>query len=150
MSQPSITFAHLPPCTALDIVAEETTDELECLVHDAITRRAYQLFEENGRIAGRHEENWRQAESEVLRNSLEARDTGAWLSISGELPDSANDICIRISPRQILGHSKSPAMSIFLVARLAADVEPRTAIASLRNGQLKLMVKKRLENSHSK
>jgi len=36
-------------------------------LHDAIARRAYELWEAEGRPAGRHHEHWRRAEDELRR-----------------------------------------------------------------------------------
>jgi hypothetical protein len=36
-------------------------------LHDAISRRAYALWEAEGRPAGRHDEHWRRAEEEIRR-----------------------------------------------------------------------------------
>jgi Protein of unknown function (DUF2934) len=36
-------------------------------LHDAIARRAYELWEAEGRPAGRHDEHWRRAEEEIRR-----------------------------------------------------------------------------------
>lgn len=35
-------------------------------LHDAIARRAYEIYEANGRAEGRDAEHWAQAEAEVL------------------------------------------------------------------------------------
>jgi hypothetical protein len=41
--------------------------------HDAIRRRAEEIYIRNGRIPGRDSENWAQAEQEILRESAEPR-----------------------------------------------------------------------------
>jgi hypothetical protein len=39
--------------------------------HEAIRRRAEEIYIRNGRIPGRDQENWAQAEQEILRESAE-------------------------------------------------------------------------------
>jgi hypothetical protein len=142
MSQP---FADVPPFMAIEIVASEATS-IDSALHDAITRRAYQLFQSSGGISGRDEENWRQAELQTLREALEVRETGSWFSIRGDLEGiSTHTVRLMLSPRRVLVDPGTH--DIFFVASLPADVQPETAIASLKNGRLKLMVK-RLETQH--
>jgi DUF2934 family protein len=40
--------------------------------HEAIRRRAEEIYVRNGRIPGRDRENWAQAEQEILRESAES------------------------------------------------------------------------------
>ncbi len=46
---------------AVDRPAPTLDDDL----HDAIARRAYEIYERNGRPEGRDAEHWRQAEAEI-------------------------------------------------------------------------------------
>jgi hypothetical protein len=41
-------------------------------LHEAIRRRAEEIYVRNGRISGRDLENWAQAEQEILRESAES------------------------------------------------------------------------------
>ena len=53
--------------------------------HEAIRRRAEEIYIRNGRIPGRDLENWAQAEQEILRESAEppARRTAIIVKVSG-------------------------------------------------------------------
>jgi hypothetical protein len=42
-------------------------------MHDAICRRAEEIYVRNGRIPGHDLENWMQAEAEIFRDSVQAR-----------------------------------------------------------------------------
>lgn len=53
--------------------------------HEAIRRRAEEIYIRNGRIPGRDLENWAQAEQEILRESAEppARRTAIIVKVNG-------------------------------------------------------------------
>jgi DUF2934 family protein len=143
MSQPSPAFTRLPPSGTPTFVSADAALEFEQVIRDRIGDRAFHIFEESGRIDGRDIENWQQAELEILRNGLSVRDTGQWLSVSGELCCLApQNVQILVQPRRVLVHAESPDQTFF-AADLAAEVDPQTAIASTRAGSLKLMVRKR-------
>lgn len=44
-------------------------------MHEAICRRAEEIYIRNGRIPGHDLENWMQAEAEIFRDSVQARNT---------------------------------------------------------------------------
>ncbi len=54
--------------------------------HEAIRRRAEEIYIRNGRIPGRDVENWAQAEQEILRESAEppTRRTAIIVRVNGE------------------------------------------------------------------
>jgi hypothetical protein len=54
--------------------------------HEAVRRRAEEIYIRNGRIPGRDVENWAQAEQEILRESAEppARRTAIIVRVNGE------------------------------------------------------------------
>ena len=136
----AVVFVDLPVSATVQVAAAETA-EVDRIVHDAVTRRAYQLFEETGKIAGRDEENWRQAESEMLRNGLNVRETGSWISVDGELSSASSPVVqIWVAPRRVLVQQGAPTS--FLVVDFPVEIDPGTAIACLKNGRLKLMTKK--------
>ena len=122
-----------------------------------ISERAYQLYEESGYAHGGDQRHWLQAESEVLRRELEVKESGSWLMVSGSLPGiRAEDVQIYVDERRILvraakerpgpGRPEGEPGSLtdfYLVADLVQEVAPATAAASLKEGKLSLMVKKR-------
>lgn len=56
---------------------------------DAITRRAFEIFDNRGRTFGRDLDDWLQAESEVFHPvHLEVDDTEGALTVRAEVPDS--------------------------------------------------------------
>ena len=62
-------------------IVRATLDEL----HDAIRRRAEEIYVRNGRIEGRDVENWVQAEHEILREAAErsSRRTAVVIAVDG-------------------------------------------------------------------
>jgi HSP20 family molecular chaperone IbpA len=139
--------------TAPRLVKEREADALDRAIRERIANRAYQLYEECGYQAGRHQDHWLQAESEVLHYGLEVRESGSWVAVKGSLPEvpagdvdiyvDARRIVIRAGQRQGAPAPEAPGFETFLVAELNMEVEPATASAALKDGRLTLMVKKR-------
>lgn len=69
------------PESVLSGVSHPDTGDL----HDAIRRRAEEIYERNGRIPGRDIENWTQAEQEVLREAEQrsVRRTAVVVKVNG-------------------------------------------------------------------
>ena len=51
--------------------------------HEAIRRRAEEIYIRNGRVPGRDLENWAQAEQEIARESSQARRTAIIVKVDG-------------------------------------------------------------------
>ncbi len=71
----------ISPESVLPNVSPPATDEL----HQAIRRRAEEIYERNGRIPGRDVENWTQAEQEIRREAQQpsARRTAVVVKVNG-------------------------------------------------------------------
>jgi len=48
-------------------ITRVSPNELDARIHEAIARRAYQIFESRGSAPGHQMEDWRRAESEIMR-----------------------------------------------------------------------------------
>jgi HSP20 family molecular chaperone IbpA len=146
------------PTSTPKIVAENEKEGLRQSIQERIADRAYALFESSGREHGNADQHWLQAESEVLQQGLEVRESGSWLSINAALPNiSAEDIEICLEPeraivrakkRETIQDPKSQAQGvtqteIFLARSLPVEIEPSTASAAFKDQKLTLMVKKR-------
>lgn len=72
-------------------------------VFDAISRRAYELFEQEGRIDGNHTRNWLEAERELLHPvHMKIEETDSEFVVRAELPGfTANDIEVTVEPRRV-------------------------------------------------
>jgi len=135
-------------------------DEQARRVHDALSRRAYQLFEHRG-CSGRHEiDDWRQAESELLVPCCCGD-----MTLNGSLwlgTDSSNfeegTMEIWVAPRRITICGKprmggkycvSKALSadrIFRVIDLPLDVDPSGVTTRFSGPSLEIVMRKAQAN----
>jgi HSP20 family protein len=72
-------------------------------VYDSIARRAFELFESNGRVLGRDLENWFRAEFELLHPvHVHIAETAEGLAVRAEVPGfTAKELNISIEPRRL-------------------------------------------------
>jgi HSP20 family protein len=72
-------------------------------IYDSVARRAFELFESNGRWLGRDWADWLQAESEVLHPiPLEVKESDGDYTLRAEVPGfAAKEIEIRVEPYQV-------------------------------------------------
>jgi HSP20 family protein len=125
-------------------------------LYDRIARRAYELFDGNGRLAGRDLADWFQAEEEILHPlHLEVSESPQALTVHAEVPGfKANELEINVEPyrvtitgkRETKQESKSEktiysetcADQILRVLDLPAAVEAEKVKATLKDGVLEL------------
>ena len=129
---------------------------------EAITRRAYEIFEGNGRKFGHDLEDWFQAEMDMLHpvhvNVAETEDS---LEVKAEVPGfSEKDIEVSVEPRRltITGkretetkreekkgktvYSEFCSNQVLRIVDLPANVDAEKTIATLKNGVLQLTMPK--------
>jgi len=150
------------PAFTPKIVAESEKESFHQSLQERIAERAYSLYETSGREHGNADQHWLQAESEVLLQGLEVRESGSWLSINAALPDiSAEDVEICLEPGHVIVRAKKREAiqdsgsqtqglmqtEVFLVRSLPVEIEPSTASAAFKDQKLTLMVKKRYPES---
>lgn len=139
-------------------VPEDQAEEFEQTIHRRIGDRARLLFEESGRVPGNDEANWFRAESEILRSGLQVRESGSWVAINASIPEASGQggVQILVRPKRVIvraqrqadleGHSGEGANSsqqdIFLATNLNVEVHPPSAVASFRDRNLQLMVRR--------
>lgn len=129
-------------------------------IHDAIAKRAFELFERNGGLVGRELEDWFQAESEFLHKiPLELTETEDEFAITAEVPGfTEQDVEVRVEPRRIYisgkreekkeqkkgetRYSEQRANEIFRSFDLPADIDPDDVTATLKDGLLKVVLPK--------
>ena len=123
-------------------------------VYDSIARRAFELFEQNGRWFGRDLDDWFRAEAEILHAlPLELKETDGDFTVRAEVPGfTEKDLEISLEPRflKIAGkretkeeekkgkmiRSELCADQILRAIDLPADVDTSKATANLKNGVL--------------
>ena len=134
-------------------------DQIEDLFN-ALSRRAYEIFEGNGRAFGRDLEDWFQAEREVLHPvhvTIEESDDS--LAVKAEVPGfSEKELEINLEPRRLTITGKREAKKeekkgktvyaerccdqILRIVDLPADVETERVSATLKNGILEFTLPK--------
>lgn len=128
---------------------------------DSIARRAYELFESNGRQFGRDLDDWFRAEKELLHPvTIEVREADGVVRVKAEVPGfDAKDLEISVEPtrltisgkRQWTGQEKKENIvysecrsnQLFRALHLPAEVDAEKAKATLRQGILELNLPKR-------
>src|ERR1700687_5545222 len=123
---------------------------------DAIARRAYELFESDGRTFGRELENWFQAEKELLHPvPVNITESDESFEVKAEVPGfNEKEIEIGVEPRRVTITGKRETKKeetkgktvctescpdqILRVVDLPAEVETDRVTATLKNGVLEL------------
>jgi HSP20 family protein len=146
--------------SALRILEPKALFERMNEVFDAISRRAFEIFEGRGRMPGRDLEDWFQAEADMLHpthvNITESDDA---LQVGAEVPGfNEKQLEISVEPRRltIAGKKESEkeqkkgktvyaekcSSEIFRVVDLPVDVEADKVTATLKNGVLEMTMPK--------
>jgi HSP20 family protein len=138
---------------------ENLTDRIDN-IFNSISKRAYELFELNGRTLGHELDDWFKAEGEILHPvHLNVVETDKALEVKAEVPGfTAKDLEISVEPTRltISGkretkkeekkgktiYSESCASEIFRSVDLPAEVDADKISATLDNGVLNLEMPK--------
>ena len=155
--------------TAVQIVKEPTTPkpisfenvfDRANAIFEAISRRAYEIFEGNGYALGHDLDHWFQAEKELLHPvHVELKDSEDALSIKAEVPGfNEKELAINVEPRRLVisgkretkreekngrtVYSETCANQIMRVIELPAEVQAEKAIAALKDGIVELNLPK--------
>jgi HSP20 family molecular chaperone IbpA len=123
-------------------------------ISDTVARRAYEIFERRGRADGHHEDDWRQAESElVLPLKVTVADAGRNLTIEAAVPGfSASEIEVGLGPRRVTiagqrqagdaPRAECRAMWVFRAMELPEDVDTGDATVTFDEGVLEVTLRK--------
>jgi HSP20 family protein len=127
---------------------------------NALTRRAYQIFESNGRAFGRDLENWLQAEKELLHHvPVNVAESDEAFEVRAEIPGfNEKEIELGVESRRLTITGKretkkeekkgktlwveSSSDQILRVVDLPAEIATDKVTATLRNGVLELSLPK--------
>lgn len=142
------------------VESERLLEKLENITRD-IAARAYDLFVQRGSQLGNHLEDWLRAESELLRTApakiLEDGDrVTAVIAAPGFKPEEI-EVSIKDNFLIVSGETKTDekqedgtmfynewtSSQFFRKLRLPAEVEPESVDATLKDGVLRLTMKKR-------
>jgi len=140
-------------------VADDFVERIQ-QTYDSIARRAFEIFDHNGRWSGRELEHWFRAESELLHPvHLEIEESDEDLIVRAEVPGfNAKEIEIQLEPRKltIAGqqeaqeeskkgktiYSERCAREILRVVHLPAEVDSAKVSAILKDGVLTIELPK--------
>ena len=146
--------------TPLKVVAATDLFARMQRLHDSVARRAFEIFESQGRTFGRDLENWLQAESELLHPvHVDVAESDEGLTVRAEIPGfKAEQLEVSMEPRRvtIAGKRESHAErkdektiykehcsdQILRVIELPAEVVGGRVAATLRDGVLELKMPK--------
>ena len=128
--------------------------------HDSIARRAFEIFNNNGRWSGNELDDWFRAESELLHPvHLEITESDESLTVQAEVPGfSTKELEISVEPRKltISGrheaeeeskkgktiYSERCAKKILRAVDLPAEIDSSKVNATLRDGILNIELPK--------
>lgn len=143
-----------PASETANIVSGEKKDELVGEFHNQVSKRAYELFEQLGRIDGNDLTHWLRAEGELCVRLPEVQQSGAWYTVSVpvvrvpadhikvSVEDSGALISAEKSSEQGESRGSSEYTSVYYSVRFPESVNPETASAYLKNGTLTIVARK--------
>ncbi len=150
--------------TQVKIVEPQTLGERLNKLTEQISRRAYEIFEENGKVFGRDLEDWFKAESEILPPlQLRIKEKEDSLTIEAETPGfSAKDLEVSLEPCRLTISGKKDTKEeqkkgqttyqeqstneLLRVIDLPSEIDSTRAIATLKNGLLEIKLPKAANN----
>jgi HSP20 family protein len=146
--------------TQVKIVEPQTLGERLNKLTEQISRRAYEIFEEHGKVFGRDLEDWFKAESEILPPlQLRIKEKEDSLTIEAETPGfSAKDLEVSLEPLRLTISGKKETKEeqkkgqttyqeqstneLLRVIDLPSEIDSTRAIATLKNGLLEIKLPK--------
>ncbi|HEU4389411.1 MAG TPA: Hsp20/alpha crystallin family protein [Blastocatellia bacterium] len=134
------------------IVEDQVLEERACFVHDSIARRAFEIFQARGEVAGTELDDWLAAETELLRPvPIEIAEYGSFIKVRAEVPGiRPEDLDIAVEPERVLFsgridhtfedlteetvYTERIYKEIHRLVTLPSEVDPAKADATLRDG----------------
>ncbi|MDX2029505.1 MAG: Hsp20 family protein [Blastocatellia bacterium] len=141
------------------VEAEKLLEQMQKLTQ-SVAQRAYEFFEERGRMIGHELEDWFRAEAELLRPlPIEMKEDENRFTVRAEVPGfKAEEIKISAEPRQLLIEGKCEKAEqeetekvVYSERRsnhfcrslhLAAEIDPAGVSASIKDGVLEIVLPK--------
>ncbi|MGA2348349.1 MAG: Hsp20 family protein [Candidatus Sulfotelmatobacter sp.] len=145
---------------AMKLVGPETLFDRINQLHEATARRAFQLFEGEGRIFGRDLDHWFRAEEELLHSvHVRISESGNALEVAAEVPGfNAKELEVSVEPQRLTISGKRESTEerkkgetvykeqcsneILRVVDLPAEIETSKVTATLKEGVLTLNLPK--------
>lgn len=159
---PEKSFATQPIREITPFKFEEVEKVFERMqkTYDSIARRAFELFETNGKVSGRDLEDWFKAEKELLHPvHINIAETDDALEVKAEVPGfTAKELEVSVEPRRLTVtgkretkeerkegkkvYSEHCASQILRVVDLPAEVDAAKVTATLKDGVLEFVMPK--------
>jgi len=159
---PQAGTAMQPVKTTVVTKPSETLDVFDRMqeLYDSISRRAFEIFEGNGRWFGRDLSDWLQAESELLRPvQLEISETDNALTVKAEVPGfTPKELDIQVDGKRLTVsgkhetkeestkgktiYSERRSNEVFRSVLLPVDVDSSKVNATLKDGVLSIELPK--------
>jgi HSP20 family molecular chaperone IbpA len=135
-------------------------------LYDLIARRAFEIFEGNGRLMGRDLADWLQAESEVLHPlHIKIDDSPGTITVRADVPGFKEaDLKVKVEPDRVTIHgtrkakkehrngqtvySEACADQVFRQVDLPATVDAKKVKTTVRDGVLELELAKAEPDKH--
>ena len=151
------TLRRSTPSEMADIVLAEKRDAFLGQFRDSVSKRAYELFEELGRVDGDDLSHWLRAENELCTRLPKVEESGAWYTVTApvvgvpadHIKVSVEDNGALIRARKVsagqddrVQGQQEVSSSAYYAVRWPESVNPETASAYLRNGTLTLVARK--------
>jgi HSP20 family protein len=129
-------------------------------LYEAISRRAFELYEREGRVDGRHLRHWLEAERELLQTvRIRMEETAGEFVVRAEVPGfTASDIEVTVEPRCVtiagrreskqedkqgdVVYSEQTSDEVFRTVELPAEVDVAKVTATLKDGILDVQLPK--------
>jgi HSP20 family molecular chaperone IbpA len=136
------------------IVSGERKDAFLEEFRSLVSRRAYELFEELGRVDGNDVSHWLRAEDELCVRLAEVQESGAWYTVSAPVVGvPADRIKVSVDDNRALISAENGSYdsasndsreysSTYYEIRWPESVSPETASAYLKNGTLTVVARK--------
>ena len=147
------------PTTPRPVTFENAFDRANA-IFEAISHRAYEIFEGNGYAPGHDLDHWFQAEKELLHPvHVEIKEVEDALSVKAEVPGfNEKELAINVEPRRLVisgrretkreerkgktVYSETCANQIMRVIELPTEVQAEKATATLKDGVVELNMPK--------
>lgn len=149
---------------SLKVVEPETLIDRVNRIHEAIARRAFEIFESNGGFFGHELENWLKAEREIVHPShINVTETDGSVNVQAEVPGfNANELEVSFEPRRLtisgrretskeekkkgnVVYKEECSNELLRVVDLPAEVDATKGTAVLKNGILELSIPKGIQ-----
>jgi HSP20 family molecular chaperone IbpA len=150
MSTGASSVKQASPSEMPAIVSGEKKSALLQEYRKNVSKRAYELFEERGRVDGEDVSHWLRAEGELCIPLPEVHQSGAWYTVSAPLVGvpadhikvSVEDGVALIAAESASDREARKFSATFYAVRWPENVNPETASAYLKNGTLTLVARK--------